>query len=112
MVHPPLPVVAEVVVAQAVVLRIDDLFEPCPQGCHLAGVELALEDAVLHPLPVVKAGLRHLAQSARASRRAGGDIVGDQDIHGSCSWFVVAWWCLLPKKGRVGVEVAAQVAGE
>jgi hypothetical protein len=51
-----------------------------------------------------------LSQPLGATFRAGGDIIGDQDVHGVVlgSLFLVPSW-LFPKKGGIRIVVAAQV---
>src|SRR3972149_4534872 len=61
--HAMLPVGAEEVEAQAVLLRIHVFNEPGPPGRPLGRVHDALEDRVLDPLAVVPAGLCDVPQA-------------------------------------------------
>ena len=76
------PIPTEMVDADAVFLKIDDVEQALSQLNELGGLEGTFEDGVLHPLAVVEAGLRNAAEAPLASVGGGGDVVGDQDIHG------------------------------
>ena len=60
---------AQIVKAQAVLFRIHDRQELCLQHFALRGVQQALKDGVLHPLPVVDTLLWRSAAGACARRR-------------------------------------------
>ena len=98
---PLLPVVAQVVDAQAIGGGINNGFQPRGQGNELRRIQLAFEDGVLDSLPVVEAGLGGLPQSPCATCGGGGDIVGDEDVHGWAGGKsgALAWGRYFQKKG-------------
>jgi len=61
------PVTAEVVEAETVGFRINDLEKPRFKGDQLGGIHLALEYRILDALPEIKAGLRCAAQAAMSA---------------------------------------------
>jgi len=101
-----LPVSAEVVKADRVLLRVHDRKELIFDFDELPGIYLALKDGVLHSLSIVEACLGYLAQPCPSSGCGGGDIVGDQGIHlrSGCELF--------GEEGGVGIEITAEMAGE
>jgi hypothetical protein len=120
------PVVAEVVVAEAIHFGVDDLVQDVLQFLQLSRVNKTLKDRVLHTLTVVLAFLRDLTQARLPGFGFGFYVVGDEDEHLnslSCHCESGGYWeiassqrttallamTLVPKEWRVGVEVAAQV---
>jgi hypothetical protein len=101
-----LPFVAEKVEPQAVVIEVSELEQVSSEANPLVVLEEALEDGVLHPLAVVKAGIGHTAEPALAVGRDGGDIVADEDHHGRGAAD------LPPFEWRVGIEIAAEMTGQ
>ena len=81
MLHLALVVVAQLIEPQAVQCRVDQRGQLGLQNGVLRSVQQALEHRVLHPLAVVDAFLRHLAQALAACRRFGVDVVGDENQH-------------------------------
>ena len=81
MLHPPPPLVPEMVKAEGIVLRFYNPKEARLQCGKLRPVQLTLEDRVLHPLAVIEAGFCNPAQTPGSAFARGGNIVGDQYIH-------------------------------
>ena len=79
---PAFPVLAEEIVAETVMGRVDERFEAMFELGPLGGVDLAFEDGVLDALAEVEAGLGHAAEAGVAVGCGGGHVVGDQDHHG------------------------------
>jgi len=52
-IYPALPIVAQIVEANAVLVHINNVEQPLAQGNKLARIDVALEHRVLHPLAVV-----------------------------------------------------------
>jgi len=92
------PVGAQIVIAQAVCLTVDDLLQPRLQLRPLGRIHFDLEDRILHTLAEVAAGLRHAAQPCGPLAVVRGNVIGHQHQHGS-----------LPEPGRIGIEIAAQM---
>ena len=79
--HLVLPIRAEVIEAQAVGLRIDDVKQAAFEHHELRRVNLALENRILHALAIIETGLGSAAQAGLANRGCGGNIVSDEDVH-------------------------------
>ena len=77
-----LPVFSKVINADTVGFCVDDGKEFPPELDKLRVIHLALEDGILDALAVVEAGFRYLAQALLAGFGDGGDVVGEEDVHG------------------------------
>lgn len=78
-----MPLVAEKVESQAIVLEIGNLQELSPQLYPLVILQGAFENRILNALPVI---LANPCNPAKTSRAIGGDrrnIVADENEHGS-----------------------------
>src|ERR1019366_616071 len=104
MFYAALPVGAEMIVAQAVVIRIYDGFEPSLQHRPLRGIDLDLKDRELNSLTEVAARLGNPPEPPRTARLGGGHVVGHEHHHRVAPLF--------PEPGRIGIEIAAQMPGE
>ena len=80
------PVGAESVETEAILLAIYFLDEAGSQYRPLGGVDLALEDGVLNPLPEILAQSRNAPETAAPGRVAGGHVVCDEHEH-RCTYF-------------------------
>src|SRR5436305_3490387 len=76
---------AEIVEPQAVFLIVTGGQQPQAELGPLGRIDDALEDRVLHPLPVVQADLGHPTQAAPPRRRRRGDVVADENHHPEAS---------------------------
>jgi len=76
-----LPIRAEVIEAQAVGFRVDDVKQAVFKHHELGRVHLALENGILHSLAIIETGLGSAAQAGLANRGCGGNIVSDEDVH-------------------------------
>ena len=76
------PVGAEMIETQTVGLRINDFQEPVLQGYELRGIHLALENGILNALAIIKACFGCSSQTGSTRRSGGGNIIGDENIHG------------------------------
>ena len=103
MLDAPLPFVAEEIETQAVALQIRELQQLRTKRDPLVVGQQTFKHGVLHALAVVQAGFGDVAQAAPPFSGCGGDIVADKNHHGRGA-------CLTPLEGRVGVEIAAEVA--
>src|SRR5687768_10915070 len=79
MFHAARPVRAEIIVAKAVMLRLDDGLETRLQLCPLRGIDLDLEDRELNALAVILAGAGDLTQAFLAAVFQRVHVIGDQD---------------------------------
>lgn len=105
-----LPVCAEIIIAQAVVLRLDQPFKRRLQRRSLRGVDFDLEYRILDPLSKIAANFRDPTQASRAAGITRPNIIGHQNKHGHSSFEAVDLRNRsFPKPGRIGVEIAAQV---
>ena len=95
------PIGAEPVEAEAVQLFVNLVDKPSAQNCPLCGVNLAFEHRVLYALTEILAEARDTTQAPSPVDIAGGYIIGNQHQHGRN---------LTPEKGRVAVDVAAQLS--
>src|SRR5437588_12243983 len=97
------PICSEVIIAQAIALRVDDLLQSMLQHGPLRRFNLYLEDRELDTLTEVLAGFRHSPQPAGSTRIGGAHVIGHEYHH-----------CLhsLPEPGRVGIEITAKVASQ
>jgi hypothetical protein len=77
-----LPVFSKMVDANTVGFLIDDGKEFPPKLNELRVIHLALEDGILNALAVVEAGFRNLAEAFLSGFCDGGNVVGEEDIHG------------------------------
>jgi hypothetical protein len=102
-----LPLRSEKIETQAVMFQVCEPQEVCPEGDPLIVGQEAFKDGVLHALAVVQAGFGDVAEATLAIGRRGGDIVADEDHHRRMDWPRLS-----PLERRVGVEIAAEVAGE
>ena len=102
-----LPFRSEKIETQAVMFQVCESQQVRPEGDPLIVGQEALKDGVLHALAVVQASFGDVAEAALAVGRRGGDIVADEDHHRK-----MGWPRLSPLERRVGVEIAAEVAGE
>jgi hypothetical protein len=80
MLHPPSPVCAEIIVAEAVLGPIDQSLEARLQGCPLCRIHLDLEYRELHALTVILASLCDAAQTSGAAQQAAVPVVGFMHI--------------------------------
>jgi len=99
-----LPVGTEVVETDAIFFRVDDVKEFIFAVGPLGGIDFHFEDGVLDTLSVVETGFGGVPQPAFSLGSCGGNIIGDEDIHGR----PVCW--LFPDEGRIHIEIAAQEA--
>jgi len=107
------PATAEVVVAEAVLARVDLVLQAELQAGPLLRVDVALEDGALDALAEVEACLGDAAEAAPALGGGGGDVVADDNEHGGSSSVPGRAGCgSAPQKGRVGIQVAAEVPGQ
>lgn len=104
-----IPIFPQQIDAEAVGLRINDLEEASADIDELAGIKQAFEDRVLHTLTIIKARPGRAAKSAPARGSDGGDIVGNEHLHGGINSNSAY---SLPDKRGVGIEIAAQMARE
>jgi len=79
--HASSPLVSEKIEAEAVLTGVGFRHKACPEHDPLRGVHDALEDGVLHPLPVIFAKPGHAAQSASSRVVACAYVVADKDHH-------------------------------
>lgn len=100
MLDPALPVRPEIVIAQAVELRIDDALEPVLEEDPLLGFDDAFEDAALDALAEVDAGLGYLPETALPPFRRHAYVVAHEDEH-----------ALPPEEGGIAVDIAADEPG-
>jgi hypothetical protein len=77
-----LPVFSKVINADTVSFCVDNGKEFPPELDKLRVIHLALEDGVLDALAVVEAGFRDLAEAFLSGFGYGGDVVGEEDVHG------------------------------
>jgi hypothetical protein len=77
-----LPVFSKMVDADTVGVRVDDGKEFPPELDKLRVIHLALEDGILDALAVVEAGFRDLTKAFLSGFGDGGNVVGEEDIHG------------------------------
>jgi hypothetical protein len=101
MLDPAAAVPAQEVKAQTVALRVYLIEQPRAQQHPLVGCHLDLEDRKLHALSIVLAGPGNAAQTPSTARRRDFHIVAHQHQHP-----------LFPYQRRIGIEIAAQRAGE
>lgn len=94
-------VVAEEIEAEAVFGGVVFLFELTSARDPLGVVDIAFEDRILDADAMVEADLGDPAEASASLWGDGGDIIADNDHHGSS-----------PEEWGVGVKVAAQVAGK
>jgi hypothetical protein len=92
------------IVAQAVVVRIDDGFQPSLLQCPLRRVDQDLEDRELDTLTEVATSLRYTPEPRRAVPFRGRHVVSHEHHHHPVLLFA--------EPGRIGVEIAAQVPGK
>lgn len=76
-----LPMRAEMVKAEAIVLGIDEGEKPVAASGPLSRIDFELEDGELDTLAVIEAGASQTSQSSSAAWRGCCDIVGDKHIH-------------------------------
>jgi hypothetical protein len=81
MLHAASPVGAEMIVAQAVEIRIYDGFQPSLQHRPLRGIDLDFEDGELNTLTEVATRLGNTPEPLRAARLGGGHVVGHKQHH-------------------------------
>ncbi len=74
---------AQVVDAEAVFLRVDDVGEAGDEPFFLGVVDGAFEDGVLDALSPAFAGFGDFAEAAAAFFGEGVDVVGDEEVHGA-----------------------------
>src|SRR5690606_28828774 len=98
------PVRAEIIVAEAVAVGIDDPLEPRTKGRPLGRIDLYLEYRELHALAEVRAGAGDAAQAADAAGARRRDVVAHEHHHPRFSLF--------PEPGRIGIQIPAQMSGE
>jgi hypothetical protein len=95
------PVRAEVVIAQAILLAVDDRLEPSPERRPLGWIDLDFEYRILNALSEITAGFSDPPQPSGAVPLARSHVVSHENEHHALS---------LPDPRRIGVEVAAQMA--
>jgi len=76
------PVAAEMIETETVSLEIDDVEQAGFECYELRRIHLALEDRGLDALAVIKTSFGGPPQAGFPGRGGGGDVVGDEDIHG------------------------------
>lgn len=81
MFHAALPVLAQQVKPDTVVVRIDDFEQAIFELRKLSGIHLAFKDRELYALPIIQTGFGYTTQSPGASFRRGRHIIGDNHIH-------------------------------
>jgi hypothetical protein len=75
------PVVSKVVESDRILLLVDFRQDAFFEFDVLRRFDFALKDRVLDALTVVEANFGDVAQAAGTGRGAGGNIVGDEEIH-------------------------------
>lgn len=80
--HATLPIIPEKIESQAVVLKVSKGEKFTTKEYPLVILQHAFKHRILHALPMIEAGLGHLAQALLALGRTGGDIIANKDKHG------------------------------
>jgi len=104
-----MPIAAQMIKTKAVGFQVNDFEQPRLQRNKLGGIHLALKDRILDPLAEIEASLGSAAQAGFPSGSGGRYIVSDQDIHG-LGVLDLRGHSSTRKKGRVSVEISAQVS--
>ena len=68
-------------VTKAVGFQIDDVQKTGFEADQLRRIHLAFEHGILNALTEIEAGFRRAAEAGFAGWSAGGNIVGDENIH-------------------------------
>ena len=76
------PIIAKEVEPDGVLFAIHKIEDFGSEGDELGLIDFAFEDGVLDALAVVEAEFGDAPQASRAALAGGGDIVGDEDLHG------------------------------
>lgn len=80
--HTPVPFSAEKIEPDGVGVEIDNIEDFSTELNKARGIHLAFENGVLDALAEIQAGLGSAAESALSAFGGGGDVVGDEDLHG------------------------------
>src|SRR4051812_1686616 len=106
MFHPALPIRAQIIIAQTVMLWLDQSLELCLQGGPSGRIDLDLEDGKLHTLAEITAGLADTTQARRPARFDRADIIGHEHEHSHLRSVPFASdHRSFPEPGRIGVEI-------
>jgi hypothetical protein len=82
MLNPTLPVRPEVIIAQAVMLQLDQSFKPCLQRGPLGRIDLDFENRILHALAEIAARLGDTPQARCTARFGSAHVIGHEHEHG------------------------------